>query len=226
MRLYAKYALAFPSEPIHKAAFAEATWSRATLETNPKLRAVRWEQAATAFGTLGTFAGTHAAARAALNALDFDAPADATVTLARTPARVPKPVTLDTSAAQIVVALRAYITLATTARPATPRMVQPLEDAQTIADDLVLSRLALASTLRRHRHLDEAIAVLDEFIADHPDDAHAELAANWLLDSMVQARSPNLGDVVAAMLADRPFITGKLSLIKNLSTLHTRAARR
>ncbi len=216
LRLYAKHTATFPSEPLRKA-FAEAAWSRAALELDPKQRVTRWQLAASAFARLTSIEDLRAASLAWLNAMDY-VPPDAKLRLARTPARIPKPLPFKPGEAAITTAMASFITLATTATT----NPQPVGDPARLTEELVVVRLGLATMLRASRRFDQATDVLDHLLEDHPEHAHAELAAHLLLDSMVQAKNDNLPAVVAAMLADRAFIATKPHLVANLTALRAR----
>jgi tetratricopeptide (TPR) repeat protein len=201
--LYALHAGAFPEDAAARDAYAEVLWTRADLEAAPKVRAQLWRRSAETFAATSTLENTRAAALAWMNALDIELPT--TVVLGKAPRSRPHAKPLDATSARAVAAVAAYIKLGAEADP-----------------ELAAMRLAVATILRRHRHYDEAVTALDQLLAHHPDDARAEVAANLLLDSMIQGkRTGDLRDVVEAIAADTDFVEGKPELKKNLLVLRS-----
>jgi len=220
-RLYTAYVAGFPGSATQQAALAEVQWSHAELESNAKVRAERWERAANAFAAIGNFESDRAAALAWLNALDFVAPTDGKLAVGRKPATMPKPLPLKGRDIKAVAALTAYLAQAQQGTTQ-PTGEPPNADEAPMDNERAQARLALATTLRRYRQYDAAVDVLDEFLANHATHASAELAANLLLDSLVQFKSPDLAVVVTAMLADSAFVTGKPHLLRNLELVRQR----
>jgi tetratricopeptide (TPR) repeat protein len=202
-KLYALHVGAFPEDTAARDAYAEVLWTRADLEAVPKVRAQLWQRSAETFTATATIENARAAALAWMNALDIELPT--TVVLGKAPRSKPHGKPLDAVSAKAIAAVQAYIKLG------------PEADAE-----LAAMRLTVATILRRHRHYDEAVTALDQLLEHHPDDAHAEVAANLLLDSMIQAkRMDDLHDVVDAIAADTDFVEGKPELKKNLLVLRT-----
>jgi tetratricopeptide (TPR) repeat protein len=202
-KLYALHVGAFPEDTAARDAYAEVLWTRADLEAVPKVRAQLWQRSAETFTATATIENARAAALAWMNALDIELPT--TVVLGKAPRSKPHGKPLDAVSAKAIAAVQAYIKLG------------PEADAE-----LASMRLTVATILRRHRHYDEAVTALDQLLEHHPDDAHAEVAANLLLDSMIQAkRIDDLHDVVDAIAADTDFVEGKPELKKNLLVLRT-----
>ena len=204
-QLYALHIGAFPDAAAQRAQYAEVLWTRADREANAKLRSERWVRAADVFATIETLDASRAAALAWMNALDVVAPSDAKVMLGKPPRSRPKPRALKGHEAKLVAAVTAYAS-----------------QAKAPDEELAQMRLAIAVVLRSHRHFDEAATVLDQFLLHHQSHTHAELAANLMLDSMIQARQ--LDDVVevgAAIAADRTFLDGKPQLQQNLLLLRS-----
>ncbi|NVB77894.1 MAG: tetratricopeptide repeat protein [Kofleriaceae bacterium] len=207
-RLYAAYVGAFPDDVDRRAKYAEVLWSHADHERNAKLRAETWERAAGVFATIGTPDATRAAALARLNGLDAVVPEDGKLVLAKAPRRAPRELPFKPADAKLVAAVAAY------AKVATPD------------DELAQMRLVVAMTLRRYKHFDEAATVLDDFIAAHREHPRAQLAANLLLDSLVQARElDEVLQVADTMMADSEFIAGKTDLLRNIALLRSRRSR-
>jgi tetratricopeptide (TPR) repeat protein len=209
-RLYAAHASAFPTDAIASSSYGEVLWSLADATAEPKARTTLWQRSAEAFSRAGTAESARAAVLAWMNALDIAVPGDAKVALGKLPGKRPKAVPLTGRDAALVAALSTYMHVAT-----------DVDDAQ-----LPVMRLAVALVLRKHRMYDEAVTALDTFLAKHPDDPRAELAANLLLDSMVRGRKTDvLADTVAAIAEDTTFTTGKPELLRNLQLLRARAGR-
>jgi TolA-binding protein len=200
-QLYSIHVTAFPDHEDQRAQYAEVLWARADRESNVKTRRQRWQRAAETFTSIDA----RAAALAWMNALDIEMPADAKVKLAKPARMAARAQKLPADAVKLVAAVSTYIE------------EQPGDDAE-----LAQMRLAVAMTLRRYRHFDEAVAVLDSYLEHHQSDARAELAANLLLDSLIQRGKPDETlEVVAAIMADRSFVDGKPELTRNLTALRT-----
>lgn len=205
-RLYASYVAAFPDDADRRATYAEVLWSHADRETNAKLRARRWERCADVFATIATPEATKAAALARMNAVDAVVPATTKVVLAKLPRKKPRERPLGSADAKLVAAVAAYA-----------------KQATNPDDALAQMRLVVAMTLRRYRHFDEAATVLDELLAADPKHPRAELAANLLLDSLIQARELDEAlEVAAAMASDSSLIEGKRDLQRNIMLLRSR----
>jgi tetratricopeptide (TPR) repeat protein len=188
------------------AANAEALWTLADREPDPKLRSERWTRAATAFATIQTAEVARATALAWMNAVDVVVPADTKVVLGKAPRSRPRVLPFKGNDAKLVAAIKTYAAQA------------PAAD-----DELAQMRLALAAVLRGYRRFEEAATVLNEFLDQHADDARAEFAANLMLDSLMQGRMlDELVEVAAAMTADTEFVDGKPQLQQNLLVVRTR----
>jgi TolA-binding protein len=222
-RLYTAYVNAVPGAVVHRAALAEALWYRAVVEPNAKQRAAAWERAATAFMAVGTDDANRAAGLAWLNVYDYAASTDGKLAVGRAPGATPREQPLKGRDKKLVEALTTF--LASPAAQAQPQVAGvALTDAERTKaanedDEVAQMRLLLATTLRKYNHYDDATDVLDVFLAQHPTHASAELAANMLLHSLVQLKSPDLGSVVSAMTADTAFVKGKPQLLANLTKL-------
>jgi tetratricopeptide (TPR) repeat protein len=202
-KLYAIHVAAFPEDVAARDAYAEVLWTRADLEPAPKVRAQLWQRSAETFAVTPSIEAARAAALAWMNALDIELPT--TVALGKAPKARSRPTPLDARSAKAVAAVAAYIKLGPEADP-----------------ELAAMRLTVATVLRQHRRYDEAVTALDELLEHHPDDARAEVAANLLLDSMIQAkRVDDLREVVEAIAADTDFVEGKPELKKNLLVLRS-----
>jgi TolA-binding protein len=205
-KLYASYVSAFPDDDDRRAAYAEVLWSRADRETNAKLRAQRWERCADVFATIATPQSAKAAALARMNAVDVAVPATMKVVLAKAPRRKPRERPLGPADAKLVAAITAYA-----------------KQATAPDDELAEMRLVVALTLRRYRHFDEAATVLDQLLAAHPKHPRAELAANLMLDSLIQAHELDEAlQVAAAMAADPSLLDGKRDLQHSITLLRSR----
>jgi cellulose synthase operon protein C len=201
--LYAAHVAAFPDDAAARDTYAEVLWTHADLEPAPKARAQLWQRSAEVFGTGASIEGARAAALASMNALDIELPT--AVALGTAPKSKPRAKPLDAQAKKAIAALAAYVKLG------------PDPDAE-----LAAMRLTIATLLRRHHRYDEAVTALDELLELHPDDARAEVAANLLLDSMIQRKRPaDLRDVVEAIAADTDFLEGKPELKRNLMSLRS-----
>jgi tetratricopeptide (TPR) repeat protein len=202
-QLYAAHVAAFPGDAAARDTYAEVLWTRADLEQAPAVRAQLWQRSAEVFASDASLQGARAAALAWMNALDIEL--ETTVVLGKTPRSRPRAKPLDAKATKAIAALAAYVKLG------------PEADSE-----LAAMRLTVATILRRHHRYDEAVTALDGFLEHHPDDARAEVAANLLLDSMIQAKRPDdLRDVVEAIAADTDFVEGKPELKKNLLVLRS-----
>jgi TolA-binding protein len=200
-QLYSVHVTAFPDHEDQRSLYAEVLWARADQETDAKLRRQRWQRAADAF----TAIDPRFAVLGWMNAFDIAMPVDAKVKLAKPGRKAARPQKLPADEARLVAALSAYLEL------------EPSDDAE-----LAQMRLAVAMTLRKYRHFDEAVTVLDSFLEHHQSDARAELAANLLLDSMVQRGKPDeTFELVGAIQADTAFVAGKADLAQNLQMLRT-----
>jgi len=223
-RLYTVYVNMVPGAVPQRAALAEALWSHAVVEPNAKQRSAAWERAATAFMAVGTDDANRAAGLAWLNAVDYVAPTDGKLLVSRAPGAKPRALPLKGRDIQLVAALQTFLT--TWSPEPQLKNAQPTEServrTENANDEVAQMRMLLAVTLRKYKHHDEAVDVLDRFLADFPSHPSAELAANLLLDSLVQARSEDLPVVVSGMLADTPFVTGKNQLLANLTKLRRR----
>lgn len=68
--------------------------------------------------------------------------------------------------------------------------------------------------------------MLDELLEHHQEHPRAELAANLMLDSMIQARKlDEVLVVIDAIAADHSFVDGKRELQRNLQLLRSRSLR-
>jgi tetratricopeptide (TPR) repeat protein len=203
-QLYAAHLAAFPADTAARDAYAEALWTHADIEQDPKLRAQLWQRSAETFAAMASIEGAHAAALAWMNVLDIEP--ETTVVLGKAPKSRPRATPLDAKSTKAIAAVAAYVKLGPDPDP-----------------DLALMRLTVATILRRHHRYDDAVTALDVLLEQHPDDLHAEAAANLLLDSMIQAkRLDDLHDVVEAIAADTDFTEGKPELQKNLLVLRSR----
>ncbi|HUS27878.1 MAG TPA: hypothetical protein VMZ53_05200 [Kofleriaceae bacterium] len=206
-QLYAMLVTAAPDDVDARAQYAEVLWARADHETNAKLRREKWQRAADVFAAIGTAEAAEAAALGWMNALDIVVPADAKVTLAKSTRKAPRPLPLPAAETKLLTAIASYA-------------------SQASADDdqLAQMRLAAAITWRKYRHFDEAVAMLDAFLEHHQAHPRAELAANLLLDSMVQRGKPDeTFDVVEAIAGDLAFLNGKPELVRNIGLLRARS---
>jgi TolA-binding protein len=203
---YATYVAAFPDDDDAHGQYAEVLWTRADHESNAKLRGERWARTAETFATIHTQEAARATALAWMNAIDVALPADTKVVLAKTPRKTPRAQPLDKRETNLVAAVAAYAALGA------------VDD-----DELGQMQLAVAIVLRSRHRFDEAATALDQFLEQHPDHAQAELAANLLLDSMIQARKlDELGVVADAMAADHDFVDDKPDLLHNLTLVRAR----
>jgi TolA-binding protein len=208
-QLFALHVAAFPDAATHRATYAEVLWARADQERNAKLRRARWQRSAEAFATHDTPEAARAAALAWMNALDIVVPDATKIMLGKPPRSRPRALPLATLDAKLVAAVIAYT-----------------RHAPSADDELAQMRLAAASILRRYRHFDEAATMLDEFLEHHQAHPRAELAANLMLDSMIQARKlDEVLEVADAIAADRTFVDGKPELQRNLQLLRVRSLR-
>ena len=206
-QLFAIHVRAFPDDETQREQYAEVLWARADHETNAKVRRERWQRAAEMFSAIATPEAARASALAWMNALDVVLPADAKVKLARATRTAPRALPLPAVDAKLIAAITAY------------EKQGPADD-----DELAQMRLAAAMTWRRYRHFDEAATMLDAFLEHHQGSARAELAANLLLDSMIQrGKLDEALEVVDAIAADHSFVDGKPELLRNLQLLRSRA---
>jgi tetratricopeptide (TPR) repeat protein len=202
-KLYAVHVAAFPEDATARDAYAEVLWTRADLEEAPKVRAELWQRSAETFAATSSLVDAQASALAWMNALDIELPT--TVVLGKAPKSRARPKPLDARSAKAIAAVAAYIKLGPDPDP-----------------ELAAMRLTVATILRAHHRYDEAVTALDQLLELHPDDARAEVAANLLLDSIIQAkRTGDLHDVVEAIAADTDFVEGKPELTKNLVLLRS-----
>jgi tetratricopeptide (TPR) repeat protein len=209
-QLYAAHAAAFPTDIDANASYGEVLWSLADAESDAKARSTLWKRSAEALSRAGNVAAARSAVLGWMNALDIIVPGDAKVALGSIPGKRPREIALAGQDAALVASLAAY-----------QKLAGDMEDEQ-----LPLMRLAVAIVLRKHRMYDAATTMLDELLAKHPQDPHAELAANLMLDSMVRGRMVDvLGDTVDAIAADTEFTTGKTELLANLTKLRVHATR-
>ncbi len=209
-QLYAAHAAAFPTDASANESYGEVLWTLANAEGDAKARSALWQRSAEAFSRVGNVDAARSAVLAWMNALDVVVPGDAKVELGKLPGKRPREVALGGRDAALVAALASYLKLA-----------GDMDDEQ-----LPVMRLAVAMVLRKHRMYAAATTALDELLAKHPDDPHAELAANLLLDSMVRGRQLDvLDDTIEAIAADTAFTTGKPALQRTLQQLRAHAAR-
>ena len=201
-QLYALHASAFPDAAMQRAAYAEVLWTRADRESNAKLRTAHWQRAAEVFAAVPTQEAARATVLAWMNAVDVATPVDPKVIIGKPPRSRPRALPLKGLDAKLIAAVTAY------ARQA------------AADDDLAQMRLAAGTILRRYRRFDDAATVFDQFLEHHPNHARTELAANLLLDSMVQTGKLDEALMVAdAIAADRAFVEGKPDLQRNLQLL-------
>jgi len=202
-QLYAMHVVAFPDAAARRETYAELLWTRADHDSNAKIRSERWQRTAEVFATIHTQEAARATALAWMNALDIVTPGDTKVAIGKPPRSRPRALPLKGLDAKLVAAVAAY--------------TQQAPDAD---EDLAQMRLAAATILRRNRHFDEAATMLDEFLEHHQDHTRAELAANLMLDSMVQAgRLDEALQVADAIAADRAFVDGKQELQRTIQRL-------
>jgi tetratricopeptide (TPR) repeat protein len=212
-RLYRAYLAAFPDAADRTDAsvsHGELLWVRADREPDAKARSALWERAADAFA-LGASRPdiANAATLAWLNALDFD------------PDQPTGPVNLLASAKSRVSA----------AQKPPARIAKFLGVADALAaaldraDPQLPSLQFLTITLyRKYRHDDEAISRLEHFLDDHREHAHAEIAANLLLDTLVRSRRhDDLREILDLLATDLKFIETKPGLVKNITLLRSRS---
>lgn len=185
---------AFP-DPTLEATYADVLWLRADNEPNAKLRTALWIRAADAYTAANTEEARFTAALAWMNALDA-APPSAPVALTKHARKVsPRKITGNDA-----------------------KLVAIVEALSTDADPDMM--LAVAAIYRRTQHHDEAVTMLDRFLEQHPDDPHAELAANLMLDSLLASRPhADVVEVANAIAADTDFLSNKPQLVKNLREL-------
>ncbi|HSD89253.1 MAG TPA: tetratricopeptide repeat protein [Kofleriaceae bacterium] len=208
-QLYSIHVAAFPDDEAERAQYAEVLWARADHETNAKVRRERWKRTAEMFTAVATPEAARAAALAWMNALDIAMPADAKVTLGKSSRTAPRALPIPAVEAKLIAAVTAY------------EKQGPADD-----DELAQMRLAAAMTWRRYRHFDEAATMLDVFLEHHQTSAHAELAANLLLDAMIQrGKLDEALEVVDAIAADHSFVDGKPELLHNIQLLRSRSLR-
>ncbi len=217
-RLYRAYITSFADAPdidVMRDAYAEVLWSRATLESKPRLQPERWAAAAEAFMTVATTAqdaqrraGASAAGMLAWrNGIDLGGVDRADLEGAARARAKPSPIPPTEESA-----LNALVSYAATAT-----------DENTIVE----TRLLAASRYRKYQQHAHAIPLLASIIDQYARHPSAENAANLLLDSLVRAEQYDLVlQWVDRFANDAKFLDGKAALQQSIKFLRSRSLRR
>lgn len=200
--------------------YGDVQWEHAATEVNARLRPARWALVSRTFVTAARLASDPSrrleligvAAMARKNALDVD----------------PR---LEVQAGPID--LEAAARSRTVARTLAADEAETLETLELYAAGLADrseragAKFLIATLARRYGQHDRAIAVLTELVDRDRDPATDELAANLLLDSMLRLqRFDETLVIVDKLAADRSFLDGKPTLVKNIALLRSRSLRR
>jgi len=200
-------------------AAAEQLWTAAVNEADPAQASVAWERAAEAFIDVADAgkvtkpeqaAAAHAALLALKNALAVDPKlkvpgSDPAIDLDKPPSPRPIP-PRDQKLLHVIEVYRKF---------------------DSTSDDAIGAMFLRANLLRRHDHLDEAIAAFLEILANHRSHEVAEYSANLLLDSYNRLHEyDELVALAEKLRADTKFLANKPDLASTVGRIHLQSLRR
>jgi tetratricopeptide (TPR) repeat protein len=187
-RLYQLYIESFPkADDVAEMQyyFAEAAWTRAENESNPRMATERWEKAAVAFtdvvkaGKLDPAMKKEAAYAAVLgwkNALAVDPRTQlspAALVEGDEDAKVPTPKPIEAREQKMVDAFDVYI-----------KYIKDPKD-----EELVMMKFLKARIYWRHDHLEQSMPMFREIVDKHIDHETAEYSVNIILDSLIRLKN-------------------------------------
>ena len=199
-------------------AAAEQLWTEAVNEGDPAQASVAWERAAEAFIDVADAgkvtkpeqaAAAHAALLALKNALAVDPKlkvpgSDPSVD----PDKLPSPRPIPLREQKLLHVIEVY------------------RKFDSTSDDAIGAMFLRANLLRRHDHLDEAIAAFLEILANHRTHEVAEYSANLLLDSYNRLRKyDELVALGEKLRADTKFLANRPELAETVGRIHVQSLR-
>jgi tetratricopeptide (TPR) repeat protein len=200
LRLYKAYVDAFPGAADFaqtKYYYAEALWSTAEAEPNPRLQAGLFETAGEVFVEVAKLPAlepklrkesAYAGVLAWKNALNGESEGPVPTDVA--------PVAIPPRTQKLLGAFDVYL-----------HTVDPVDD------DAIGIMFIKANTLRRFNHFDEAIAIFKDILAHHADHETAEYSANLLFDTYERTgRHAEADALIDSLLANKVFVRGKPEL--------------
>jgi hypothetical protein len=199
---------------------AEKLWQAAATEPDKYKQPEAWEKAAQAFIAIVDAGNAsqaeqrqaaHAAMLAMKNALQVDP-------RARTEPRDDKPIDYSKAPTPQPIPEREAKML---------RVFETYLKVDSTSDDAIGVKFLRANVLRRHGHLDPAIAIFLDILAKHPAHEVAEYSANLALDSYNRLRRYDELVALAVRLdADKAFLAGKHDLAETVRRIRIASLRR